>query len=196
MLIKRVIDLVGSLILMLLAAPLALIVCLAVATTSPGGVFFRQVRAGRDGRPFEMLKFRTMHAGADKNKAALLARNEANGHLFKLRDDPRITPVGRLLRRLSLDELPQLANVMRGEMSLVGPRPLPLADSDYSGPARNRLSVRPGLTCLWQISGRSELSWDDMVRLDLQYVQHRSLRLDLAILARTVPAVLTGKGAH
>ncbi|MFC7265335.1 sugar transferase [Streptomyces lutosisoli] len=196
MLIKRVIDVVGSLILLLLAAPLALVICLAVATTSPGGVLFRQVRAGRDGRPFEMLKFRTMRSGADAERAALTARNETDGHLFKLRHDPRITPVGRLLRRLSLDELPQLVNVFRGEMSLVGPRPLPLADSDYTGVARDRLSVLPGLTGLWQVSGRSDLPWEEMVRLDLHYVRHCSLRLDLAILVRTVSAVLTGRGAH
>jgi len=196
MVIKRVVDVAGSLILMLLTAPLALGICLAVATTSTGGVLFRQVRAGRGGHPFKMLKFRTMHAGADAERAALTGHNETNGHLFKLRHDPRITPVGRLLRRTSLDELPQLINVLRGEMSLVGPRPLPLADSDYTGPARDRLSVLPGITGLWQVSGRSDLSWDDMVRLDLHYVRHCSLRLDLVILARTLSAVVTARGAH
>ncbi|MFE0105744.1 sugar transferase [Streptomyces sp. NPDC059009] len=196
MLTKRLIDLAGSLVLLLLAALPAALICAAIALTSPGGVLFRQARAGRDGRPFQMLKFRTMRAGADAERAALTARNEADGHLFKLRHDPRITPVGRLLRRLSLDELPQLVNVLRGEMSLVGPRPLPLTDSGYTGPARGRLAVPPGLTGLWQVSGRSSLTWDEMVRLDLHYVAHRSLRLDLAILARTVPAVLTARGAH
>lgn len=196
MLIKRLIDVFGSLTLLLLTAPLASVICLAIATTSPGGVFFRQERTGRDGHPFVMLKFRTMRAGADAERAALAARNEANGHLFKLREDPRITPVGRLLRRLSLDELPQLINVLRAEMSLVGPRPLPVADSGYTGPARIRLSVLPGLTGLWQISGRSELSWEEMVRLDMHYVERRSLALDLAILARTIPAVLSARGAH
>jgi lipopolysaccharide/colanic/teichoic acid biosynthesis glycosyltransferase len=196
MLTKRLIDVFGSLALLLLTAPLACVICLAVATTSPGGVFFRQTRAGHNGRPFRMLKFRTMHAGAEAERAALAARNETDGHLFKLRDDPRVTRVGRLLRRLSLDELPQLVNVLRGEMSLVGPRPLPLTDSGYTGPARARLSVPPGLTGLWQISGRSTLPWEEMVRLDLHYVEHRSIGMDLAILVRTVPAVLTARGAH
>jgi len=196
MLIKRLIDVVGSLILLLLAAPVVCVICITIATTSPGGVLFRQARVGRDGRPFMMLKFRTMRAGAEAERAALAARNQANGHLFKLREDPRITPVGRLLRRLSLDELPQLINVLRSEMSLVGPRPLPVADSGYTGPARVRLSVPPGLTGLWQISGRSELPWEEMVRLDMHYVERRSLALDLAILARTIPAVLTARGAH
>ncbi|WP_246458698.1 sugar transferase [Streptomyces himalayensis] len=196
MLVKRFIDVVGSLALLLLTAPLITVIGVAIAATSPGGVLFRQARAGHNGRPFKMLKFRTMRAGADAQRDALAACNETNGHLFKLRDDPRITPVGRLLRRLSLDELPQLINVLRGEMSLVGPRPLPLNDSDYTGPARARLSVLPGLTGLWQISGRSDLPWEDMVRLDLHYVKHRSLGLDLAILVRTIPAVLTARGAH
>ncbi|MEV6290599.1 sugar transferase [Streptomyces sp. NPDC051896] len=194
--IKRLIDVVGSLTLLLLTAPLAVVICLAISTTSPGGALFRQARMGRGGHPFTMFKFRTMRAGADAERAALAARNETNGHLFKLREDPRITPVGRLLRRLSLDELPQLINVLRGEMSLVGPRPLPVADSCYTGPDRIRLSVPPGLTGLWQVSGRSELPWEEMVRLDTHYVERRSLALDLVILARTIPAVLTARGAH
>jgi lipopolysaccharide/colanic/teichoic acid biosynthesis glycosyltransferase len=194
--IKRLIDLTGSLALLVLAAPLALLITLAVATTSRGGVIFRQARAGRNGRPFEMLKFRTMYAGSEGLRTELAAHNETDGHLFKIRNDPRITPVGKLLRRLSLDELPQLVNVLSGEMSLVGPRPLPLSDSRYTGPARARLFLPPGLTGLWQVSGRSELSWEEMVRLDLHYVQHRSLRMDLTILAQTAPAVLTARGAH
>ncbi|MET8801336.1 sugar transferase [Streptomyces sp. NPDC004546] len=196
MLMKRLVDVVGSLTLLLLTAPVTFVICVAIITTSPGGVIFRQARAGRDGVPFMMFKFRTMRAGADAERATLEARNETNGHLFKVREDPRITPVGRLLRRLSLDELPQLFNVLCGEMSLVGPRPLPVADSGYTGQARIRLSVLPGLTGLWQIGGRSELPWEEMVRLDTHYVEHRSLALDLAILARTIPAVLTARGAH
>ncbi|WP_406859648.1 sugar transferase [Streptomyces sp. HUAS MG47] len=194
--IKRVIDLAVGAALLVLASPLFLAISFAVAATSPGGVIFRQVRAGLDGRPFEMLKFRTMRDGADSQRGTMAACNETNGHLFKIRDDPRVTPLGRVLRRLSLDELPQLVNVLRGEMSLVGPRPLPLLDSGYGGPARARLSVPPGLTGLWQVSGRSELPWEEMVRLDLYYVHHRSVRMDLAILARTAPAVLTARGAH
>jgi lipopolysaccharide/colanic/teichoic acid biosynthesis glycosyltransferase len=194
--IKRLIDLTVGLALLVLSSPLILLISLAIATTSAGGVLFRQARAGHEGRPFQMLKFRTMHAGADGRRTALAAHNESDGHLFKIRDDPRVTPVGRVLRRLSLDELPQLVNVLRGEMSLVGPRPLPLADSGYTGPARARLSVPPGLTGLWQVSGRSDLSWEEMVRLDLHYVHHRSVLMDLTILARTAPAMLTARGAH
>jgi len=194
--IKRLIDVTGSITLLLLTAPLTAAISVAIATTSPGGILYRQTRAGHHGHPFTILKFRTMHTGADAQRHTLAAHNETNGHLFKLRNDPRTTPIGRLLRRLSLDELPQLINVLRGDMSLVGPRPLPLADSTYTGPARARLSVRPGLTGLWQISGRSELPWEEMIRLDLHYVKQHSLALDLTILARTIPAILTTRGAH
>ncbi|MGW5433709.1 sugar transferase [Streptomyces sp. NPDC004059] len=193
---KRTLDLVGGLLLLLLAAPLFAVIGAAIACTSTGPVFFRQTRAGRGGTPFTLLKFRTMYNGADALRAALTSRNDTDGHLFKLRDDPRVTRVGRVLRRFSLDELPQLVNVVKGEMSLVGPRPLPLEDSVYAGKARGRLDTLPGMTGLWQISGRSDLGWDDMVRLDLQYVQRQSVRLDLLILARTLPAVLTARGAH
>lgn len=193
---KRTLDLVGSLLLLVLTTPLFLIICVAIACTSRGPLFFRQARAGRAGAPFTMLKFRTMRSGAEVERAALAALNETDGHLFKLRDDPRITRAGRVLRRLSLDELPQVLNVLKGDMSLVGPRPLPMGDSGYEGPARGRLEVLPGMTGLWQVSGRSDLSWDEMVELDLHYVRHQSLRLDLLILARTLPAVLTARGAH
>jgi lipopolysaccharide/colanic/teichoic acid biosynthesis glycosyltransferase len=137
-----------------------------------------------------------MYHGAHEARRDLAHRNRAGKHLFKLRDDPRITPFGRILRRLSLDELPQLINVLRGEMSLVGPRPLLVEDSDYEGLARERLLVRPGLTGLWQVSGRSNLPWEEMVRLDLHYVANYSLRLDVIILARTVIAVITARGAY
>ncbi|NUU20415.1 MAG: sugar transferase [Streptomycetaceae bacterium] len=193
---KWLIDVFGSLLLLLLAAPLLAVVGILVKATSPGPVLHRQERAGRHGRPFHMLKFRTMHVGAHAHRARLAPLNEADGHLFKLRNDPRVTRLGRTLRRLSLDELPQLLNVLRGEMSLVGPRPLLLEESDYEGAARRRLLVPPGMTGLWQISGRSDLPWDEMVRLDLHYVDNVSVRLDLAILARTVPAVLSARGAH
>jgi len=193
---KRLIDMAGSVILLLLSLPLMFVVFLALKTTSPGPVLHRQMRTGHHGRPFRMLKFRTMHIGAHAARAGLAQLNETTGHLFKMRHDPRITPVGRLLRRLSVDELPQLINVLRGDMSLVGPRPLLLEDSNYTGRARDRLLVPPGLTGLWQIEGRSNLPWEEMIRLDLHYVENRSVRLDLTILARTIPAVLTARGAH
>ncbi|MFF8375724.1 sugar transferase [Streptomyces sp. NPDC015661] len=193
---KRIIDVAGSIVLLLLAAPLFCVIALVIASNSPGSVIYRQVRVGLHGRPFEILKFRTMRVGAHAERDSLAVLNESDGHLFKVREDPRITPVGKWLRRLSLDELPQLVNVLRGEMSLVGPRPLILADSGYTGDARTRLSVVPGLTGLWQVSGRSMLAWEEMVRLDLHYVKHQSLSLDLAILLRTVSAVLSSKGAY
>ncbi|MCF2529271.1 sugar transferase [Yinghuangia sp. KLBMP8922] len=185
-----------SLLILVMFAPFMVVILLLVKFTTPGPVLHRQVRAGRHGAPFCMFKFRTMHVGAHAARAALADLNEADGHLFKLRDDPRVTRVGRTLRRLSLDELPQLFNVLRGDMSLVGPRPLLMEESDYEGPARKRLDVAPGMTGLWQVSGRSDLPWDEMVRLDLHYVANTSVRLDLAILARTVPAVLTARGAR
>lgn len=194
--VKRLIDLTCAALLMTAAVPLFVVISLAVAVSSPGGVLYRQPRTGHGGQAFDMLKFRTMRQGAHAQRAALSARNESDGQLFKIRDDPRVTPVGRLLRRLSLDELPQLINVVRGDMSLVGPRPLPVEDSGYTGPALGRLAVLPGITGLWQVSGRSELSWEGMVRLDLHYVEHWSVRLDLTILARTLPAVLATRGAH
>ncbi|MFG2824436.1 sugar transferase [Kitasatospora sp. NPDC048365] len=193
---KRLIDLMGGSFLLLMAIPVMAAVYLAIKATTKGPVFYRQVRVGHHGIPFTMIKFRTMHVGSHRARAALVHLNEAGGHLFKLRNDPRITPVGRLLRRLSLDELPQLVNVLRGDMSLVGPRPLLPEDSDYLGRARDRLLVPPGVTGLWQVSGRSNLPWEEMVRLDLHYVENCSALLDLVILARTIPAVLTARGAH
>jgi lipopolysaccharide/colanic/teichoic acid biosynthesis glycosyltransferase len=185
-----------SMAMLMVTLPLMAVICIVVMATSPGPVLHRQMRTGHNGKPFCMLKFRTMYAGAHAARAALAHHSQAGTHLFKLRDDPRVTPVGRVMRRYSLDELPQLFNVLRGEMSLVGPRPLLVEDSDYQGPARDRLLVPPGLTGLWQVSGRSNLPWEEMVRLDLHYVENSTLRLDLAILTRTVRAVVTGHGAH
>jgi lipopolysaccharide/colanic/teichoic acid biosynthesis glycosyltransferase len=160
-------------------------------------VFFRQTRVGRDGRRFEMVKFRTMVVEAERLLADLEHRNEADGLLFKLRTDPRVTRSGRLLRRFSVDELPQLFNVLRGDMSLVGPRPpLPAEVDLYERHVNRRLLVKPGMTGLWQVSGRSDLSWDDAVRLDLYYVDHWSPTMDLAIIAKTFSAVLRGAGAY
>ncbi|MEW1912868.1 sugar transferase [Kitasatospora sp. NPDC085895] len=193
---ERVIDIVGAISLLMLFLPVMASVVLLLKATCPGPVLFRQVRAGRHGRPFRMLKFRTVHLGAHAERASLAGRNDTDGHLFKLRDDPRVTRIGRHLRRFSLDELPQLFNVLRGEMSLVGPRPLLLEDSDYTGRARDRLLVPPGLTGLWQVRGRSNLPWEERLRLDLHYVENLSLRLDAGILLRTIPAVITSRGAH
>ena len=171
---------------------------LAVRVSSPGPAIFQQVRIGRDGKEFTMLKFRSMYVDAEKRRAELEQRNErAEGLLFKIRDDPRVTPVGRFLRRYSLDELPQLINVLQGKMSLVGPRPpLPEEVARYEDDVRRRLLVKPGLTGLWQISGRSDLDWDESVRLDLRYVENWSFTLDLMILWKTMSAVVRGRGAY
>ena len=189
-------DVAGALALLLLLSPVVLLAVLAVRATSAGPALYRQARTGRYGREFQILKFRTMRHDAEELRAALERRNEGDGHLFKMRDDPRVTPVGRLLRRCSLDEVPQLFNILRGDMSLVGPRPLPTADSHFDRVARQRLEVRPGLTGLGQISGRSTLSWQQTLRHDLAYVNGWSLRLDLRILLRTPVAVLRRTGAY
>lgn len=198
-LFKRAMDLAGSGLGLLLLSPVLLAVAAAVRLDSPGPILFRQLRLGRGGRPFHVLKFRTMVADAERRLGDLEARNESGGVLFKIRDDPRVTRLGRILRQTSLDELPQLFNVLRGEMSLVGPRPLQLRDSRLleAQDARafaTRLSVPPGITGPWQVSGRSEAA-DNMVELDLDYIESWSLALDLKVLLRTIPAVLTTRGA-
>jgi exopolysaccharide biosynthesis polyprenyl glycosylphosphotransferase len=194
--VKRTFDLVVSALLLILLAPLLGLIALLVRSTSPGGVLYRDERIGVGERPFQMLKFRSMRAGADREQELLEEANEAGGAIFKLRDDPRVTRVGRVLRRYSLDELPQLVNVLRGQMSLAGPRPLPRRDYDRLQPwHRKRYLVLPGITGLWQISGRSNLGFDDMVRLDFYYLEHWSIWLDIAILARTPLAVVLGRGA-
>ncbi|MFF5015379.1 sugar transferase [Streptomyces sp. NPDC001165] len=195
--VKGVVDRVGAAILLLLFAPLMVLVGLLVLTDSRGGVLYRQRRVGKDGREFTMVKFRTMVAGADGARAELAERNEGAGLLFKLRRDPRVTRVGSVLRRYSIDELPQLFNVLTGSMSLVGPRPpLPEECAAYDPDIRRRLLVKPGLTGLWQISGRSDLPWEEAVRLDLRYVEDWSLALDTVILWKTLRAVLQGQGAY
>src|SRR3954452_4537263 len=194
--VKRTFDLVCASLLLLVLSP-ALAVCgLLIRLTSRGPLIYRSRRPGIGGAPFDCLKFRTMYEGAERAQAELEAANEASGALFKIRRDPRVTPVGRFLRRFSIDELPQLWNVLRGEMSLVGPRPLP--DRDYQRLEdwhKKRYLVLPGITGLWQVSGRSELDFDDLVRLDFLYLERWSVFLDLAILVRTVPAVFTRRGA-
>ncbi len=193
---KNLLDRVAATLGLILLAPLFLIISITIRLTDPGPAFFRQLRVGHEGRVFKVWKFRTMYTDAEERKSKLLAENEGDGMLFKIKDDPRVTPIGRILRATSLDELPQLINVVKGEMSLVGPRPLPAEDGDYLGDVRRRLLVRPGMTGLWQVSGRSDLSWDEAVRLDLYYVDNWSLAYDLAILWRTVGVVIGRKGAY
>ncbi|MCQ2001772.1 sugar transferase [Arthrobacter zhaoxinii] len=195
-LVKRTFDLIGATGLLVVLLPVLLIVAAVVRADSSGPVLFRQERIGTGGRPFQMLKFRSMVVDAEQQLAALQAESEGNGVMFKLKADPRITRVGRFLRRYSLDELPQLFNVLNGTMSLVGPRPPLRSEVDqYQSHVHRRLMVRPGLTGLWQVSGRSLLSWDDTVRLDLYYVENWSLAGDIAILLKTVRAVLARQGA-
>ncbi|WP_435873188.1 sugar transferase [Microbacterium aurantiacum] len=197
--VKRSFDVIAASIFIVLLSPVLLAVTLAVASTSQGPLLYKQQRIGLRGQPFFMLKFRSMRVGADKELKALLeAQGTSEQPLFKIKDDPRITPVGRFIRKYSLDELPQLFNVLGGSMSLVGPRPQIAAEvALYSDAARRRLLTRPGLTGLWQVSGRSSLDWEDAVRLDLYYVENWSLIVDLAILARTAKAVIApGESAH
>lgn len=199
LLIKEVIDRVGAFIGIVLLSPIFLIAAIGVRLSSPGPILFKQQRAGRHGKPFLMYKFRSMYRDAEQRKAELDALNQMSGPVFKIENDPRVTPFGRFLRRTSIDEFPQLFNVLRGEMSLVGPRPLPVYEVEqFENLAhRRRLSVKPGLTCLWQIEGRSRVtSFEDWVRLDLQYIDNWSLWLDFVILLRTIPAVLFCRGAH
>jgi lipopolysaccharide/colanic/teichoic acid biosynthesis glycosyltransferase len=196
--IKRLLDLVISLIALLVLSPVFLAIALAIKLTAPGPVFYRWQVVGHGGIPFTGYKFRTMVVNADALKAQLLAANEMSGPVFKMKHDPRITPVGRILRKFSLDELPQLWSVVTGDMSLVGPRP-PLRSeyAQFEPWQRRKLSVKPGITCLWQISGRNRVNdFDDWVRLDLAYIERRSLAFDLWILLRTVPAVLLSRGAY
>ncbi|TMC99458.1 MAG: sugar transferase [Chloroflexi bacterium] len=194
---KRALDITGSALLLVVGAPLMAVIAIAVKRTSPGPVMFVQERVGRGGHPFRMYKFRSMVVGAEALLDEVGSANQADGILFKMRDDPRVHPLGRTLRRFGLDELPQLLNVLRGDMSLVGPRPaLPSETEHYDARLHARLLVRPGVTGLWQVNGRHELAFDDYIRYDLFYVANWSLRLDLTVLARTLPALLSRRGAH
>ena len=194
--VKHLVDVVGAVLLLLVLLPV--LVGVAIAVRLDGGpAFFTQTRVGRGGRTFRMVKFRSMIVNAEAVTQRLMDANEGSGPLFKLRNDPRITKVGRALRKYSIDELPQLFNVLTGSMSLIGPRPcLPAEAATYTTEARRRLAVKPGLTGLWQVSGRSDLSWEESVRLDLHYVDDWSLALDAKIVAKTFGAVLAGKGAY
>jgi exopolysaccharide biosynthesis polyprenyl glycosylphosphotransferase len=197
MLIKNVIDFTGALLLLVLLSPLLLIIALLIKLTSKGPVFFIQERIGYNKRPFKIFKFRTMSVDAPQKQQELEALNEADGPVFKIRNDPRVTSVGKWLRRTSLDELPQLINVLLGDLSLVGPRPLPERDFQKFNKLwfNRRFSVKPGITCVWQISGRSETSFDKWILQDLEYIDKWSLLLDFKILFKTIPAVMRGTGA-
>ncbi|MCP3984542.1 MAG: sugar transferase [bacterium] len=194
--LKRALDVAGAAVGLVLVAPILIVAALGIKLSSPGPILFRQIRCSLNGRRFVMPKLRTMGVGSDLRKDDLGELNEMDGPVFKIRNDPRVTPVGRLLRRYSLDELPQLWSVLKGDMSLVGPRPpVPGEVASYKTFERRRLSMRPGLTCLWQVNGRNEIGFEDWVRLDLEYIDTWSLVSDFRILVRTLPAVLSGHGA-
>jgi exopolysaccharide biosynthesis polyprenyl glycosylphosphotransferase len=195
--VKRILDVTVSFALLVILMPILAAVGILVKLTSPGSIFFKQERIGRNKRRFFIYKFRTMVPNAEKLLAALEVMNEASGPVFKIKNDPRMTPIGKFLRRTSLDELPQLFNVLKGDMSLVGPRPLPLRDYEGFNEdwQRRRFSVRPGITCLWQVNGRSNIAFDHWMKLDLQYLDEWSIWLDMKILAQTIPAVMKGSGA-
>jgi exopolysaccharide biosynthesis polyprenyl glycosylphosphotransferase len=194
--VKRALDVIGSAVLLLVFWPVMLAAAIAIRVRDGGPVLYRQERVGREGEPFTVLKFRTMHNGAHEEISELAHLNEAEGHFFKLRDDPRVTRTGRFLRRWSIDEFPQLWNVLRGDMSLVGPRPpLPEEVEKYEPWHLRRLRVRPGVTGVWQVSGRSDVPFDEAVRMDVFYIENWSLGYDLYLLAKTVKAVVSLRGA-
>ncbi len=197
LLLKRLIDIGGALLGLLLILPLIPFLVLMIKLDSPGPILFRQRRVGHRGREFDCYKFRSMVVDAEAQKTELDHLNEASGAAFKIRRDPRITGVGSFIRRSSLDEFPQLFNVLKGDMSIVGPRPqIPVEVAEYTPAQARRLLVKPGLTCLWQVSGRSQLDFAEWMALDLVYVRQRSLRFDLWVLLRTIPAVIERKGAY
>ena len=194
---KRPLDLAVGLLALVVAGPVFLIIAALVRLSSPGSVFFAQTRIGKNGQPFKMYKFRSMYIDAEARRAEVLAQSDREGICFKSKNDPRITPVGRWLRRLSLDELPQILNVIKGDMSLVGPRPaLPSEVAVYPARAMQRLSVLPGITGLWQVSGRAEIGFDEMVEMDIHYARNAGLITDLSIMLRTFGAVFSGRGAY
>jgi len=195
---KRVVDIVGSACALIMLSPLLLVVALLVKLEDRGPVLFRQVRVGKNGREFKMLKFRSMRVDAEARLKELLAKNQHNGGVtFKIKDDPRVTRIGKWIRKYSVDEFPQFWNVFRGDMSLVGPRPpVPREVALYTLADRRRLAVKPGITCIWQVSGRAEIDFPGQVQLDVRYIESRSLWEDIKILFKTIPAVLTGSGAY
>jgi exopolysaccharide biosynthesis polyprenyl glycosylphosphotransferase len=197
LLLKDCLDRVGSAILLVVTLPVLVVASIAIKSTSRGPIFFKQVRLGLNGRKFTLYKFRSMKVGSEKEMEGLKYYNEMSGPVFKMQHDPRVTPVGGFLRRTSIDELPQLFNVLRGEMSLVGPRPpLPAETEEYDRWQRRRLSVKPGMTCLWQINGRNNVDFKDWMNLDLLYIDNWSLWLDIRILLKTLLIVIKGDGAY
>ena len=196
--VKRMLDIVVSLAMIILLIPLFVVVAILIKCESKGGVIYRQIRVGKDGRHFNFYKFRSMFVDAEKRKSQILGQNESSdGVIFKMKKDPRITRVGRFIRKYSIDELPQLFNVLEGSMSLVGPRPpLPTEVAQYTLDERKRLHIKPGITCIWQVSGRSDIPFKKQVLLDEQYIKNHGLLKDIAILLKTIPAILTGKGAY
>ena len=195
--IKRFFDILFSIIVLAITGPIMLLTAIIIKLTSPGPIVFKQVRVGQGGRHFWCYKFRSMCVDAEAKKQLLMHLNEASGPVFKIKRDPRITPIGGIIRKLSIDELPQLFNVIKGDMSIVGPRPpIPTEVATYNAHQRGRLAVRPGLTCLWQVSGRSNVSFDRWVELDLLYIETMSFKNDVKIVLKTIPAVMKGSGAH
>jgi lipopolysaccharide/colanic/teichoic acid biosynthesis glycosyltransferase len=197
-LLKRVLDTAVSALALIVLLPLFILTAIAIWVENPGPVFYTQVRVGLNGKHFRFYKFRSMVMNADNIKKELAASNESSaGVIFKMKQDPRITKVGKIIRKFSIDELPQLINVLKGDMSLVGPRPpLPSEVAEYTLEERKRLHIIPGITCLWQVSGRSDIPFTDQVRLDMQYIQSASFLNDIILLLKTIPAVLTGRGAY
>jgi exopolysaccharide biosynthesis polyprenyl glycosylphosphotransferase len=194
---KRCMDIAGAALALLIVSPILLVVAVAIKLTSPGPVFFRQLRVGQNWKPFYMLKFRSMRRDAETMLGQLKQYNEADGPVFKIRSDPRITPVGRFIRKYSIDELPQLWHVLVGTMSLVGPRPpIPEETVHYEEWQKQRLVVKPGLTCIWQVAGRSDVTFEEWMRMDIEYIETRSILLDIKLLLKTIPAVLGGRGAY
>jgi lipopolysaccharide/colanic/teichoic acid biosynthesis glycosyltransferase len=194
--VKRLLDVAISGTALLVAAPAIAAIAVAIKLTDHGPIIFRQSRSGLGGRPFQIYKFRTMCVGADKMKTALRAQSEQDGPAFKMTHDPRVTAIGQFLRKTSLDELPQLFNVLKGDMSLVGPRPLPIDEQNACDPwHRARLDVMPGLTCVWQVKGRSRVSFDEWMRMDLSYTKNYQVTQDLKLIVQTIPAVLLRRGA-
>ncbi|MCX6180242.1 MAG: sugar transferase [Chlorobiales bacterium] len=197
-LLKRVLDTAVSTLALIVLLPLFILTAIAIWVENPGPVFYTQIRVGLNGKHFRFYKFRSMVMNADNIKKELAASNESSaGVIFKMKQDPRITKVGKIIRKFSIDELPQLINVLKGDMSLVGPRPpLPSEVAEYTLEERKRLHIIPGITCLWQVSGRSDIPFTDQVRLDMQYIQSASFLNDIILLLKTIPAVLTGRGAY
>ena len=196
-LIKRLMDILLSAAALLVLSPVFLITAVVIKCEDRGPVFFVQQRAGKDMKPFSIYKFRSMYVNADEKMAEMMKHNEQTGHAFKIKDDPRITRVGKVIRRFSIDELPQLINIIKGDMSIVGPRPILTFQMEACSPyERQRLVVRPGLTCYWQIGGRADVTWEEWVELDLDYIEDMGLWTDLKMILRTVPVVFSGDGAY